>query len=445
MGGIDNLSYIRRTPAFRTMPNSKVYIKNALEIVVVEEAKAQFAQLDRAKRQDINLTEVIAFTLNRLPCLYANSDRGWLQQRKRANNEFRKQAIGLIHQGFLRVGNNPLVRVSPLPLYEVERPDYCLQQLREILHRPNLTWKEVPGIVQESISRGSAAALDHLSLYERRRILETKNFIRKSKAQAQKTAEKDKPLDPIEMQEFNSYMMTAEYKFVNVLERPVIQIVERQLEQMKDTLSRPLAVGDVAVYVLNRFPAMYATNAKGFQQQRERVRSELINDLQSVTIQAILELSKTPRRLVGPLPFLKFEREHEQALENLKEIFKTEDLTCGKAVELVSKAVLGSNLSNRVKNLRSTLLHELINSLALDKNLHQLEIDLVEDKSQILVRTSNQDTFWSIVDSPEVISRIVLENFPETSGMTLEYHRLPFPLVLTKHEMEEEVINHLVN
>jgi hypothetical protein len=240
-------------------------------------------------------------------------------------------------------------------------------------------------------------------------------------------------------------MMTAEYKFVNVLERPVIQIVERQLEQMKDTLSRPLAVGDVAVYVLNRFPAMYATNAKGFQQQRERVRSELINDLQSVTIQAILELSKTPRRLVGPLPFLKFEREHEQALENLKEIFKTEDLTCGKAVELVSKAVLGSNLSNRVKNLRSTLLHELINSLALDKNLHQLEIDLVEDKSQILVRTSNQDTFWSIVDSPEVISRIVLENFPETSGMTLEYHRLPFPLVLTKHEMEEEVINHLVN
>ncbi len=425
------------------MPDSKVYIKNALEIIVVEEAKLQVAQLDRAKRQEINLTEVIAFVLNRLPCLYANSDRGWLQQRKRANNEFRKQAVGLLHQAFLRIGSNPLVRVSPLPLYEVERPDYCLQQLREILRRPELTWKEVPGIVQESISRGTASALDHLSVYERRRILETKNFIRKSRVQITKEAEKEKKLDPIELQEFNSYMLTAEYQFINVLERPVIQIVERQLEQMKDSLSRPLELGDVAVYVLNRFPAMYATNAKGFQQQRERVRSELINDLQSVTIQAILELSKTPRRLVGPLPFTKFEREHEQALENLKEIFSTEDLTCGKAVELVSKAVVGTNLSNRIKTLRSNLLQDLISSLSLHSERHDLNIDLGEDQNQIVFRTNNQDTFWSIIDNPEIISRVVLEAFPETNGIELKYQRLPFPLVLTKHEMEEEIIHHL--
>lgn len=427
------------------MSDSKVYIKNALEIIVVEEAKLQIAQLDRAKRQDINLTEVIAFALNRLPCLYANSDRGWLQQRKRANNdEFRKQIISFLHQGFLRVGSNPLVRVSPLPLYEIERPDYCLQQLRDILRRPELTWKEVPGIVQESITKGTASALDHLSVYERRRILETKNFIRKSKAQTMKEAEKEKKLDPIEIQEFNSYMVTAEYQFVNVLERPVIQIVERQIEQMKDNLSRPLELGDVAVYVLNRFPAMYATNAKGFQQQRERVRSELINDLQSVTIQAILELSKTPRRLVGPLPFTKFEREHEQALENLKEIFKTEELTCGKAVELVSKAVVGSNLSNRIKTLRTNLLQDLINNLSLNSERHDLTIDLGESQDQIIFKTNNQDTFWAIIDNPEIISRVVLETFPETSGLELQYQRLPFPLVLTKHEMEEEVIHHLV-
>ncbi|MCS6960088.1 MAG: late competence development ComFB family protein [Pseudanabaenaceae cyanobacterium SKYGB_i_bin29] len=427
------------------MTASKVYIKNAQEIVVVEEAKNQLAQLDRAKREEINLTEVIAFVLNRLPCLYASSDRGWLQQKKRANNEFRKQAIGLLHQAFLRVGNNPLVRVSPLPLYEIERPDYCLRQLREILRRPNLTWKEVPSIVQESITQGTASALEHLSLYERRRILETKNFIRKSKEQMKKAIEPDKNIDPIELQEFNSYMMTAEYQFVNVLERPVIQIVEYQLEQMKGSLARPLEVADVAVYILNRFPAMYATNARGFQQQRERVRRELINDLQAATIQAILELSKTPRRLVGPLPFVKFEREHEQALENLKEIFKVEDLTCGKAVELVSKAVVGKNLSNRIQTIRSNILQELIASLPLSPNRHDLEVDIPENDSQIIFRTNNQDTFWAIVDRPQVISRIVLETFPETSGMQLQYQRLPFPLILTKHEMEEEVINDLAS
>ncbi len=426
------------------MSDVKVYIKNALEIIVVEEAKNQFAQLDRAKREDINLTEVIAFALNRLPSLYASSDRGWLQQRKRANNEFRKQAISHLHQGFLRVGNNPLVKVSPLPLYEIERPDYCLQQLRNILRRPDLTWKQVPAIVKESITRGTASALDHLSAYERRRILETKNFIRKTKSQATKALEAEKNLDPIEVKEFNSYMMTAEYQFVNVLERPVIQIVERQMEQMKDSLSRPLELADVAVYVLNRFPPMYATNAKGFQQQRARVRSELLNDLQSVTIQAILELSKTPRRLVGPLPFVKFEREHEQALENLKEIFNTEDLTCGKAVELVAKAVVGANLTNRIKTLQSNLLQDLINNLSLHSERHDLQIDLGEDQNKIIFRTNNQDTFWAIVDNPEVISRVVLETVPETNGIELQYQRLPFPLVLTKHEMEEEVINHLV-
>lgn len=427
------------------MSDSKIYIKNALEIVVVEEAKTQFAQLDRAKRKDINLSEVIAFVLNRLPCLYASSDRGWLQQRKRANNEFRKQVVALLHQGFLRIGNNPLVRVSPLPLYEIERPDYCLQQLREILHRPELTWKEVPAIVQDSISRGTASSLDHLSVYERRRILETKNFIRKSKSQINKNIDQEKKPDPIEIQEFNSYMLTAEYQFVNVLERPVIQIVERQLAQMKDNLSRPLELADVAVYVLNRFPAMYATNAKGFHQQREKVRSELINDLQSVTIQAILELSKTPRRLVGPLPFLKFEQEHEQALENLKEIFGTEELTCGKAVELVSKAVVGKNLSNRIKTLRSNLLQDLIKSLSLHSERHNLNVEIGEDQTQVIFTTNNQDTFWAMIDNPEIMSRVVLENFPETTGMELQYQRLPFPLFLTKHEMEEEIIHHLVS
>ena len=58
--------------------------RNALEELVIEEAEAQYKRLGADVKKRVDLSEVIAYTLNRLPPMYATTQRGWVQQRKKA-------------------------------------------------------------------------------------------------------------------------------------------------------------------------------------------------------------------------------------------------------------------------------------------------------------------------------------------------------------------------
>jgi myo-inositol catabolism protein IolC len=78
-------------------------IKNALEEIVVLEVQEQLTHLNQPSRAAINISEVAAFALNRLPTLYVSTSRGWLQQRKRAHNELRHQIVSAVQQALLGI------------------------------------------------------------------------------------------------------------------------------------------------------------------------------------------------------------------------------------------------------------------------------------------------------------------------------------------------------
>ncbi len=52
-------------------------LKNALEEIVVVEVREQLKHLNQSVRENINLSDVTALALNRLPTLYASTSRGW--------------------------------------------------------------------------------------------------------------------------------------------------------------------------------------------------------------------------------------------------------------------------------------------------------------------------------------------------------------------------------
>ena len=62
---------------------------NVLYLIVPSylEVREQLKHLNQSVRENINLSDVTALALNRLPTLYASTSRGWQQQRKRAYNE----------------------------------------------------------------------------------------------------------------------------------------------------------------------------------------------------------------------------------------------------------------------------------------------------------------------------------------------------------------------
>ena len=64
-------------------------------------------------------------------------------------------------------------------------------------------------------------------------------------------------------------------QFINVMEELVLSEAIAKVAEIENTDDRPLDVGDIAAYALNRLPPLYATTEEGAQYQRTRAREEL--------------------------------------------------------------------------------------------------------------------------------------------------------------------------
>ncbi|NJM28027.1 MAG: late competence development ComFB family protein [Pseudanabaena sp. RU_4_16] len=132
-----------------------ISLRNILEDLVIEEARSQIQRLGSRVRTQFIPGEVAAYALNRLPPLYASTDRGWLQQRKRANTDLRAQIINAVQQGMIAVRKDPLRHPKPMPQIELESTALSLSKLGKLLNKPELKWKEVPAALEEALVNGS--------------------------------------------------------------------------------------------------------------------------------------------------------------------------------------------------------------------------------------------------------------------------------------------------
>lgn len=107
--------------------NPNPLYRNALEPLVVEESQRQLQQfppkmLGSLKPERV-LAQVVAYALNRLPALYATSDRGWQFQQHQAQ-KLRPQIVMAVRQGFAAVQRDPLTPVwDDAPQPEAEASD----------------------------------------------------------------------------------------------------------------------------------------------------------------------------------------------------------------------------------------------------------------------------------------------------------------------------------
>lgn len=101
--------------------------RNALEPLVIEESQRQLRQLPPKMLGSLKpervLAQVVAYALNRLPALYATSDRGWQFQQHQAQ-KLRPQIVMAVRQGFAAVQRDPLTPVwNDAPEPEPEASD----------------------------------------------------------------------------------------------------------------------------------------------------------------------------------------------------------------------------------------------------------------------------------------------------------------------------------
>lgn len=118
--------------------HKKLYI-NVMEMLVTEEVSRQLASLPERVSKYVKRTEVETFALNRLPALYASSEKGLQHQYDRAIHDHKPQIVSAVRQAFAAVQVDPIRLSQPLKLNEDE--EAVLEALRELLQQPELTWQ----------------------------------------------------------------------------------------------------------------------------------------------------------------------------------------------------------------------------------------------------------------------------------------------------------------
>jgi hypothetical protein len=316
---------------------------NAIEELVIQEVKAQIKSMNLILQTQVDISGVIAYALNRLPPMYATTQRGWSQQRKRAREEVSEQISGAVRQGILGIRKDILRVSQPLPAQELETEARSLALLQRILHRPDLRWQELRLALQESVANihDQGSATSHLSM-ARKNAMNIKSYLRRSKSNTSdwKSRQTTLTISPQSLRvaqdekEFASYMLRAYWDYTNILENLVTAVAELQIKRMEPTAKERVTLNEVVAYCLNRLPPMYATSTKGLQQLRSRAKSEMAHQIVALVRQAVLRVGQYPQRLLPPLTIEKFTKERDSALVELGDYLDL-DLTWQNVVEVV--------------------------------------------------------------------------------------------------------------
>jgi hypothetical protein len=121
---------------------------NVMEVLVSEEVENQLNVLPHKVARQVNPAEVTAFTLNRLPALYATSKRGWQRQWKRGKGELHPQIATAVRQGIVAVQRDPLHADSPLTFAEADVAQVALEELKHLMQCEQLSWQNLPSVVK---------------------------------------------------------------------------------------------------------------------------------------------------------------------------------------------------------------------------------------------------------------------------------------------------------
>lgn len=140
------------------LAESKGY-QNVMESLVAEEVERQLNKLPPKLAMYIRRLEVETYALNRLPSLYASSEKGWRYQCQKAELELRQNiAIG-VRQAFSAVQVDPLRRSTPLSPEEKSNDQEnsesqaALEALRGLLQQPDLSWAEIVQEIEKLLAK----------------------------------------------------------------------------------------------------------------------------------------------------------------------------------------------------------------------------------------------------------------------------------------------------
>ncbi|MEL7227404.1 MAG: late competence development ComFB family protein, partial [Cyanobacteria bacterium J06576_12] len=103
----------------------------------------QKAKLPPKLREYIKTVEVETYALNRLPALYASSEKGWQMQYEKAGKANADAISKAVRQGIAAVQVDPLRASQPLSVRQNDESETILTAFRNMLNQPELGWDDI--------------------------------------------------------------------------------------------------------------------------------------------------------------------------------------------------------------------------------------------------------------------------------------------------------------
>ncbi|MEY2978416.1 MAG: late competence development ComFB family protein [Prochlorotrichaceae cyanobacterium] len=128
---------------------SKYEYRNVMETLVEQEVSRQLSKLSAQMVNYLRPVEIVTYALNRLPALYACSERGVEQQIKRAKQEQGPQIVQAVRWAIMAVQQDPLRKFVPIKPAE---QDQILLELRTLLGDESVTWENLPQAIEQALS-----------------------------------------------------------------------------------------------------------------------------------------------------------------------------------------------------------------------------------------------------------------------------------------------------
>lgn len=116
---------------------------NVMEELVLTEAIARVAEIEASSNQVLDVGDIAAYALNRLPPLYATTEEGATYQRKRAKEELQEFIAQQVREAIARNIDKPEIDPSRILLGKASKTD-VVQQVSSLLQAYAPTFEPKP-------------------------------------------------------------------------------------------------------------------------------------------------------------------------------------------------------------------------------------------------------------------------------------------------------------
>ncbi|NJK35457.1 MAG: late competence development ComFB family protein [Oscillatoriales cyanobacterium SM2_2_1] len=142
------------------LANISFGFSNVLEKLVLSLVYHQIHKMDLNAISELDLTEITAYVLNRLPPMYATTQRGYSQLRKRARELHGRFILDTIAYAILLIMERPYRDRELISEYRLlDEQQQAITQLSWMLHRDDVTWRNVVVVVKEAIAAAEKGTL----------------------------------------------------------------------------------------------------------------------------------------------------------------------------------------------------------------------------------------------------------------------------------------------